>query len=154
MGLFSSLKNLVTGGGAKISLEALEPVRGRPFKVRVTVQVGETECTVNKVYLHVRASEKVEVPDVEVAEKTGDKVEARKRTVSHTESTFQHEQEVAPASVLAAGQTYQWECEVTLPPEVLPSFTGKYARHEWTLLAGLDMRGNDPDSGWISIQIA
>jgi hypothetical protein len=154
MGFFGSLKNLVTGGGVKVSLEAINPARGQPFTVRVSAEVGEADCAINKVYLHLRGSEKVEVPDVEIAEKNGDKIEVHKRAISREENTFHTELTLAPASVLAAGQTYHWETQVNLPADALPSFTGKHAKHEWYLLAGLDMRGNDPDSGWVAVEIS
>jgi len=154
MGFFSNLKNYVTGSGAKVTLQVNEPARGRPFTVTITAETAETACTVNKVYLQVRASEHVEIPDVEVAKRSGDTLEAHRQTVQHNETTYQEDVEVAPAMELEAGQLYTWKAEINLPAEVLPSFVGRRARHEWKLLAGLDMRGNDPDSGWVPITIS
>jgi hypothetical protein len=144
----------MTGGNAEVTLEVLDKtMRGRPFKVQIKAVVGESECKINKVYLKVRGVEHVKVPNVEVAEKKGDVIESRRKTIQHQENTYELDQDIAPETLLQAGQTYTWETEVDLPKEVIPTFTGKNARHEWRLMAGLDMRGNDPDSGWVDIHI-
>jgi hypothetical protein len=155
MGLFSSLKNFVTGGGAEVSLELLDaPVRGNDFGVRVTAVVGDADIDIERVYLRVRGAEHVEIPDVEVVKKkAGGSIETEKRTITHQESTFRHDAELVAAMTLKAGETYSWETVVEIPEDVLPTFKGRKARHEWRALAGLDMRGNDPDSGWVDFEI-
>ena len=129
MVFFSNLKNYVTGSGAKVALKIDDPARGRPFTVTITAQTGETPCTVNKVYLYVRASEQVEIPNVEIAKRSGDTLEAHRQTLQHDETTYSEDIEVAPAMELQAERTYHWDAQVNLPAEVLPSFTGKCARH-------------------------
>lgn len=153
MGFINNLKNYITGSAAKVGLAVDDPARGKPFTVTVTAETGETPCRVSKVYLHVRATEHVEIPNVEVAKRSGEALEAHRQTVQHDETTYQEQIEVAPATELQPRQQYRWDVEVNLPPEVPPSFTGRHARHEWKLLAGLDMRGNDPDSGWVKMTI-
>ena len=34
-----------------------------------------------------------------------------------------------------------------------PEFTGRYARHYYQVFAGMDCFGNDPDSGWIRLNV-
>ena len=154
MGFFSNLKNFVTGAGASVALQVEQPERGRPFRATITAETSEAPCSLNRVYLLVRASEQVEIPDVEVAKRVGSALEARRQTVRHEETTYEKEIEVASAMELQPEQSYSWEVELSLPTDVLPSYAGKRARHEWKLLAGLDMRGNDPDSGWVPVTIA
>ena len=33
------------------------------------------------------------------------------------------------------------------------SFVGRYASHVWQVTAALDKTGNDPDSGWVEVQV-
>lgn len=154
MGLFSSLKNFVTGGGAEVSLELLDsPARGESFRLRVTAVVGDSDIDVKRIYVKVRGSEHVEIPNVEVAKSVGGTVETEKRKVTHQESTFNYDGELAAELTLEAGETYTWETQVDIPDDVLPTFKGRNAHHKWRALAALDMRGNDPDSGWVDFEI-
>ncbi len=62
----------------------------------------------------------------------------------------QQEFVISPAQTLEGGKTYNWTHELTLPSHATPSYTGKYANHEWRFYVGLDAKGNDPDSGWVT----
>ena len=138
-----------------MSLELLgQPERGGSFGLRVTAVIGESDIDVNRVYVKVRGSEHVEIPDVEVAKTVGGKVETEKRRITHQESTFNYDGELAAELTLKAGETYSWETQVEIPEDVLPTFKGKNAEHRWRAFAALDMRGNDPDSGWVDFEIA
>jgi len=43
---------------------------------------------------------------------------------------------------------------VDLPLNLPPSYNGRNTRVEYVGLAGLDMKGNDPDRGWRPISVS
>ena len=51
------------------------------------------------------------------------------------------------------GQTYDFEGMIQIPANANPSFRGSMIKHTWEVQAGLDMTGNDPDSGWQVIEV-
>jgi len=153
MGLFSDLKNMITGGGATVTLEVIEPALEAPFTVRVQADIGDADCAIKRVYLQLCGTETVEVPDVEVAKRQGEATIIERETVRTSVTTADFTVDLAPADTLKANQRYTWESEITLPPDCLPTYRGRLATHGWQIKAGLDMRGNDPDSGWQEIEL-
>ena len=55
---------------------------------------------------------------------------------------------VAEAQTLEGKQSYTWSIDIKLDGDVVPSYNGHFANHEWLFYVGLDAKGNDPDSGW------
>ncbi|CAK0752831.1 Stage 0 sporulation protein M [Azospirillaceae bacterium] len=153
MGLFRNLKNMVTGDSAEVVLDVNNPGLGRPFPIRISATIGQDDCKIQKVYLRIVAEENVRVPDIHVAERFGEEVRISTQTVSTTTITYDATIDIASAQVLKAEQQYQWEAEITIPDEALPSYQGPNAQHLWKLLAGLDVRGNDPDSDWLLVDM-
>ena len=154
MSLFGKLKNMVTGGGATVTLELLSPtVRGEAFGVRVRVEVGDGDVSAHKVYVRVVGEENVQVPNVQVAVRSGDEVLVSTETILRSAYTFDTTWDVAPAQTLHARQVYQWETGLLIPTETQPVYRGNLARHDWRILAGVDVIGNDPDSGWIGLDL-
>ena len=71
-----------------------------------------------------------------------------------TSRTFYDKVPVAEAQALEAGGKYQWDVEIALPGDGTPSLENDEERHEWRMFAGLDRAGNDPDSGWVTVEVA
>jgi len=140
-------KNLVTGGGAKVSLQVGQTSFGQPIPVMVSAQVAGAPVEVAKVYIVVRA-----VETVNLVVRDQDNRNDRDR-VHETAEMFRQEFPLTGPMSLPANSQHEWQGQVTLPPTALPTYLGKHARHVWSFQAGLDMRGNDPDSGWIDVQI-
>ncbi len=154
MGFFNKLKRFVTGGGAEVAVEAVEPVRGGPFQVRIHAAVAEEDLEIGGVYLKVASLETVVVKDVEIARQIDDKLETVREDIEKTTTVHDQKIEVAGPQTLKANEEYDWETTVTLPEHALPTYLGITARHEWKIQAGLDVPGNDPDSGWVTIELA
>jgi len=148
-----SVTNMVTGNSAKVYLEFVEPKLDEPFKVLIHAQVKDADISINNVYLRMRAVESVQAPDVDLVREADGDVEHYHETVHHSEETYESEMIVSGAEELEANETYTWEAEVQLPPNALPTYLGRNAKHEWMFYAGLDMRGNDPDSDWVECEI-
>jgi hypothetical protein len=142
MGFLSDLKNKVTGGAALVQVRVGTVRRGEP----VTVQVHATmkaSTRVNAVYVVVRAVERCQVRDADY-----DDGHRRTELVRGRRISFEHRVALAGAQDLQDGQSYAWSGQLEIPISANPSFNGRIIDHEWELAAGLDMAGNDPDSGW------
>jgi hypothetical protein len=158
MGIFNKLKsiaNSVTGGGAKVSMEITsEPSLSQPFGVRVTAAVDGADLSVKRVYIKVQGTESVKARNVGVSEYVNGQTQTRYKDVDYNEVSFERDFDVAGAQNLSAGQTYTWEAEIDPSNyDMLPTYKGKLARHEWQLQAGLDASGNDPNSDWVNVEL-
>ena len=154
MSFLSKMKNFVTGGGAKVTVEVADSIsRGSTLQVRVTAVIGDNDLNAENVTLKVSATEKVSLKGVEVADRHDDDDGTERKTVSHSEQTFGREKSVASAQTLSANETYTWDAEIEIPNDVLPTYRGRNAKHRWNVLAALEVRGNDPDSGWVDFDV-
>jgi hypothetical protein len=150
MGFLDKLKNYVTGGGAKITLQIGEVVPGKPTPVVVRAVVDKAPVKASKVYVAVRSVETVDLihRDKDASAHAGDR-----DRVHDTETLFSKEFVLHGAVELAGGSQHEWKGEIQIPANVQPSYRGKHAKHEWSVLAGIDVSGNDPDSGWIGFEV-
>jgi hypothetical protein len=149
MGFFSNLKNSITGGAAEVQVEAPQTLaRGGSAAIRIRA-VAKANASVSAVYVLVRASENAKLRDTDYADG-----KSRTETVHGYKVTYETRIAIAGPQQLQEGQTYQWEGVLQLPAAANPSFDGQMINHVWELQAGLDMKGNDPDSGWQSIQVS
>lgn len=156
MGLMDKLKamkNAITGGGATVRLEAGSAVRGTPLDVRVIAVVGDAALNIENVYVNVEGIETTEM-EVEIETKDekqtiGKSIEKKMKEVS----TYHQEVVLAGAQTLNAGQEYRWEGTIRLPASALVTYKGVNAKHEWRLIGALGVTGNDPDSGWVTIDV-
>lgn len=148
MGFFSNLKNAVTGGAATVSVQVPAGQRGSsvPFQIQA---IAKSNGNVQSVYLLVRALESAQVSDTDY-----NGGQARKETVHGQRVTYETRIAVAGAMQLQEGQTYRWEGQLPLPTNANPSFAGQMVNHTWQIQAGLEMTGNDPDSGWQTVQVS
>jgi len=150
MGLMDKLKsakNFVTGGGAKVQLVVGPGALGQPISVTVRAQVAGAPLNVTKVYVLVRGHERVKLT-VRDRDDPGD----RDRVDEGWES-FRQEFPLTGPLELAAESEHEWVGEITIPPTCQPSYEGRNATHTWQFQAGLDVRGNDPDSGWVDVHL-
>lgn len=156
MGFWDKVKsvgNMITGNSAKVYLEFVEPTLEGPFKVIVRAQVSDADININNVYLRIRSEEYVCAPDVDLVREADGDIERYHENVEHTETTYETEMIIGGAEELEGNQEYTWEAEIELPPNAMPTYLGRNAKHEWFFYAGLDMRGNDPDSNWVACEI-
>ncbi len=148
-----AVKNMVTGGGAKVYVEVVEPSLEEPFIVKVKAVVGDADVKIDKVYLKIRGLESTTVRNVEVARQNGDMIDVDHRDVSGSEVTYNIDINVSGPEQLRANGEYEWEKEVQLPTNALSTYNGINAEHQWQMFAALDAFGNDPDSGWVSFEV-
>ena len=147
MGLLDKLKgavNVVTGGSARVQLELgsafLFPGDDVPVKVIATSTGAEVKS--GGVYIDVRAVEAIKFND-----------EQTKQEISRSRVTIEQTCQIAPAFVLGPNESKTFEGKFRLPPQVLPSYSGTYARHDCHVRARIEAFGADPDSGYIPVRI-
>jgi hypothetical protein len=153
MGLFSKFADAVTGGWVKVHLQCSEPVLGKPIQVRVNADSVRSDKDIDGVYIQVTAEEKVTVPDVHVAETFNGVVQEKVEAVSHTAITYDQKFPIGGPQPLQTGQTYEWSGTISIPNDARPTYLGMNASHSWRIIAGLEVKGNDPDSGWTTISV-
>lgn len=151
MGFLSNLKNKMTGGGAKVTLQVENPKLNSPFKVIVSAAVSGSDLDIKKVYIYLKSVEKTTVRNVDTISSDGSRF---KKDVHGEEILYpQTEFVISGPETLKANETYTWSKEISVSGGGLQTFKGRYAVHEWQLLAGLDAPGNDPDSGWLVVDL-
>jgi len=148
MGFFSKLKNAVTGGSARVHVETTEIVLGQPFEVKVTA-AADADLKFSRVYVYLQSFEAAMVHEIPVAEPHGVVVQ----TVEGEFQTVNIQLDVHGPGELAAGDEAEWIAEVDLPENAMPTFQGETVGNHWRIMAGLDAFGNDPDSGWIEVEV-
>ncbi len=141
MGFFKDLKNKVTGGGATVRVTVPSARRGQPVQVQVQA-VAKANGKVNAVYLLIRATE-----SAQFKADGGEKV-------SGSKVSYENKVTISNALELKEGQTYDFQGTVELPTNCNPSLRGGIIDHIWEIQAGLDMTGNDPDSGWQTFDVS
>ena len=139
MGFFKDLKNKVTGGAATVNVQVGSARRGQAMPVQIQA-TAKANGKVNAVYILVRATESCEW-------KNGNE------KVGNSQTSFETRIQVAGPQDIQEGQTYNFEGLVELPMTVNASLRGGLIQHSWELQAGLDMPGNDPDSGWTKFEV-
>jgi len=140
MGFFKDLKNKITGGAATVRVNVPAARRGQAVPVQVQA-TAKANGKATAVYLLVRATENAQFKDSNNEKVSGSKISYENRVM------------IAGAVDLKEGETYNWEGQVELPPNANPTLRGSIIDHTWEIQAGLDMPGNDPDSGWQSFDV-
>ena len=155
MGIFDKVKSIarkLTGSSAKVFVDCDRIKFGEPFEVRIKAEIQDENIRIDRVYLNVVGTEVVSARDTDVVRDQNGNTNTRNETVELSHETYKDEITVKGASNLVANQTYDWKIQVEIPEGSLPIYHGFNARHSYYIRAGLDMSGNDPDSGWIELQ--
>ena len=151
----------LTGGAAAVTLTIAAPARGS--KAAALVQVTARQAVKpRRIYLQLRCTEIVEIANygvpTETEQKEKDKEQkkaekAKTVNVKKEESCFYKEYTLAGAQDLQANASEKFAGDVDIPDRVPPTYKGKNARIKWEARAGVDLAGNDPDSGWQEIDV-
>ncbi|MCH8961455.1 MAG: sporulation protein [Bacteroidetes bacterium] len=152
MGFLSKLKSTITGSWADVTLSVASAQRGETAAVTVDVAVKSEPIRINRVYVQFRCTEEVKILNYQTGRR-----DAEGKTividVRKTERLLNEEIVLAGAQELAAESHHHFEGELRIPAHLPASFEGRHASISWSAMAGLDMKGNDPDSGWQDLEI-
>ncbi|REE05666.1 hypothetical protein [Marinoscillum furvescens] len=154
MGLFTKIKNYITGGAAEVGIVFEEnPTDGlSPLRVFVTA-FANADCKASNVYLKWRARETYK----KLVTTTSTDSDGNSTTSTHSETRYEDhytaQVKVAEEVSIAKGKEERWLVTLDLPREAHPTYHGKEVFFKWEVFAGLSMPGNDPDSGWQEVVI-
>lgn len=157
MGLFDKIKSLanaVTGGAAKVTVTAIDARFNAPFEVVVRAQSQGGEVKYNRVYLKIEGVEEVELPEAEIEQPEGDEEKQKHQPVRASATLLALDFTVAGNGVIKENATEEWKLKVELPKNSAPEYSGTHAKHYYRIFAGLDCVGNDPDSGWVRLNLS
>jgi len=159
MGLFDTIiniKNLVTGGSAEVHLELSKVTLGEPFKIRMRADVADNDLKIDGAFLEIQGIEEIEVPhDIPKTDTKTAENQQKDKTEIIRKTTVTSEQKITMAEKmeLKANEEYVWDAVAELASHNQPVYKGKYCTHTYRVKAYLDCYGNDPDSGWVSLDI-
>lgn len=154
MGLFDklkSVKNMITGGAATVELEVGDFCIGESFDVQIHAKVDDASLSMENVYLYVEGWHEIEGTRVIVEEDADGYPYERIERFTDSHKTYNFKCEVTGKDQLNANESYQWEQEVLIPEGSMECFDNGVERQYYRFCAGIDVTGNDPDSGWIRI---
>ena len=146
MGFLDKMKSAasaVTGGAAKVSIEyQLKPMRtGESLPVKVTVvNVSGKEVKSGGVFVDIYATETGQVKCKHCGQMTEVKNENVKQAIP-----------VGSAFILQPGETKVFEANISIPGGQ-PTYNGQIS-NTWKIRGRMDAFGNDPDSGFQTIEI-
>ncbi|MFB9900958.1 hypothetical protein ACFFOV_11100 [Cerasicoccus arenae] len=146
------MKDAVTGGAAKVYVQADAPSLSQPFTVTIRASSTGGDVKFSRVYLEVKGVELIDLRDSVSFHHNGERHNESVH-IKKSSTTFSQEYNVAPEGVISGGESEGWTFDVTLPAGAMPTFRGKFSRHYYSVRAGLDCFGNDPDSGWIELHM-
>ncbi|PCJ16672.1 MAG: hypothetical protein COB02_15720 [Candidatus Cloacimonadota bacterium] len=154
MGFFDKLKavkNMVTGGAAKVDVKIIDFCIGDFFEVEVKVLVDDVDISMENVYLTVEGWHIVNGVRIEIEEDENGYPYERPVEFTREEQTYKSKCEVAQKTDLKANKSYKWIEKILIPEGSMGCFDNGSERHYYRFCAGVDVVGNDPDSGWIIV---
>lgn len=124
-----------------------------PIRLFVVAKAND-DCKVKEVYLKVRGEETYKKRVQHTTTDSDGRTSTTYSDETHYEAHFSKSIGLVSDIVLSKGQEDKWLAEFELPQDALPTFHGKDCFMKWQVQAGLDMPGNDPDSGWVEFLVS
>lgn len=148
MAFLQKLVKSVTGSWADVSLQVVKMTPGLSRNFDVSIEVNDEAIEFSRIVAVVRCTEtaRVSVSGSE-DDSFGSDTETDSATVSEETIVLR-----GPGN-FRAGQREALSFPVTVPHEGPFSFKGNYVELEWKCKVSVEMRGNDPDSGWVSFDV-
>ena len=158
MGIFDKLKqagNYLSGKGAKVHIRIDDSRIASENMVSVIIycQVKEHDLLVDELYVKIKAEEVVVQRNQNYNSSGNRRHQAGTSNRNLISRTYADQKQIDANFRLDAEGEYEWEAEFRIPSDVPRTYRGINARHEWSILAGLSKKGNDPDSGWIPFRV-
>ncbi len=154
MGFLSNMKKNLTGSWADVQIEvAGATTRGGTLPVRVHVQVKDSDIVVDRVIVELQCEEVIDVRGAAGTNWSSNSGSTSMQSESRV-SVHSHELVLASAQQMAAGSSATFEGQLPITTQAPPTANGRHARFNWEVRGRLDMKGNDPDSGWQHVEVS
>lgn len=156
MGFLDKLKgavNMVTGGGAKVTIQFHPQVAfpGETINVQLTATSTGGEVKASAALIDLVATERVSVDSYHVKQSQHNSQDDHTQALNVSKETINLTIPIAPAFTLAANETKIFEGAIQIPPNAQPTYHGHFTHHNWEIRGRIDVFGNDPDSGYVSL---
>ncbi len=149
MGIIKKIKNAMrqfSGGNAKVSISIDGNAIKDSIKVRVKADIKEKTLAAKKIYLWVKSTEQINIPKDALPLNL---TEHSSLGIKLSNDMYPKEEFIlAENQTLKKEQSYTWDIDISLKEGAISSYKGMFASHEWLFYAGIEVKGNDPDSGW------
>jgi hypothetical protein len=154
MDKLKAVKSNLTGDWADVTIQ-FEPVgRGGTLSASTTVTVKDQAISIDGVVIEVRCEELIDIPSATVYENNSStSMSSGTHRATSSESVVTKEAKVSGPAELAGGSSQTFSGEIVIPTTAPPTMQGRWARYEWQVRARVEMKGNDPDSGWKSFHV-
>lgn len=155
MGLFKKLVHYVTGAGTDVSINVENATLSQPFNLSITATPKQGNLQCRKVYVLIRCKEEKlqEFKPLDENNMTDNEKILSEMQEWDSEIIYSNEIQVSDECTLNQGESYSWTTEINLNNEGNASKNDNNHRITWQVQAGIDVSGNDPDSGWVEIQV-
>lgn len=147
-----NIKNRVTGSSAKVQLEISSAKYKHPFDITMRVLVADEKIEIAGAFLIIQSIEDIKMPNKN-APKLSENGSRNKEMISAHSITSEQTLTISEKLKLEANEEYVWNAIAELASNNQPIYEGKYCTHYYQAKAYLDCYGNDPDSGWINLNI-
>lgn len=151
MGFLKNMINSITGNWADISLETGQGVRGTEIPVKVRIQVKENAIEMINVYVKIRAVEEVHGHGSGNCSRCSQSVSVN---YNNTYTVYENKAILSGPGTLQPNQYLELEGKLQIPAELFSTYNGQNVHLRYEILAGIDMKGNDPDSGWAELWVS
>jgi hypothetical protein len=150
MGIFDAIKSGLSsvkgfvGEAATVTVKFDGTTFSNNVKGKVISVAKSNDFDINSVSIELFCSEEISVDGKETQDKNPLKLSSQIYTTKVN---------LAGAQKITANSTNEWDFDIALPSDKLPTFRGKYAKIVWYVVARLDKSGNDPDSGEVNFEV-
>ena len=151
MGIFNKLLDFLTGGSADVSVDLTNASISKPFTINVSANIGSDDLNCRNVYIIIRCIEEtLESYGPKNSKTMTDNEKILSQMNDWVSDTLYYKQfNITDSCILKKGQKYSWEKEIELVEATKVSLDTKDHKILWQAQAGIDVHGNDPDSGWV-----
>lgn len=155
MSILNKLVNYVTGGSAEVHMNLDEATLKKPFNAKVKAKIFRDTIKVERVYILIRCLEgkliefeaKDDRPLTDNEKILNQMKEWNIKTIAEVEHIVSGRQK------LAKDEIFEWETTIDLTKQTKLSVNEDKYFIKWEAQAGLDVPGNDPDSGWQEFKV-
>ncbi len=153
MGLLHKILHYVTGGSAEVDVDIENANLDKPFPVKITAEIKDNDLNIDSVYLLFRCQDARLDGYSESGPETDNERILRELNEWVFDTVYETRIDISGEGTLKGGEDYSWDTMVDLSECDEKSYDSPGRRVIWEVQAGIDIPGNDPDSGWVEFQV-